>query len=97
MLAHCLRRWPIITPALRHCLVLTGLLAHTATRIYNTFCDRNAHHVSGRCLDSIATIYLTALLAHGPACGNQSWLAKQGEKFVIFIHSPAGLVELEIH
>ena len=24
---------------------------------YNIFCDRNAHHASGRCLDSIATYY----------------------------------------
>ena len=60
MLAHRLRRWPNIKPALRQRLVFTGLLAHTATRIIlacNTFCDRHAHHVSGRCLDSIATCY----------------------------------------
>ena len=34
MLAHRLRRWPNIKPALRQRLVFTGLLTHTATRIY---------------------------------------------------------------
>ena len=34
MLAHRLRRWPNIKPALRRRLVFIGLLAHTATRIY---------------------------------------------------------------
>ena len=33
MLAHRLRRWPNIKPALRQSLVFTRLLAHTATRI----------------------------------------------------------------
>ena len=34
MLAHRLQRWLNIKPALWQCLVFTGLLAHTATRIY---------------------------------------------------------------
>ena len=30
----------------------------------NAFCDRHTRNVPGRCLDSIATVSLTALLAH---------------------------------
>ena len=59
MLAHCLRRWPNNEPALRqrnnYCVASTHSNTHILACI--TFCDRHAHHVSGRCLDSIATCY----------------------------------------
>ena len=66
MSAHSLRRWPNIKPALCQCLMFTGLLAHTATRIYwpvipsvivtRTTCLAGAYTVS---LPAITT-----LLAH---------------------------------
>ena len=70
MLVHRLRCLPNNKPALRQCLVFTELLAHTAKCIYwpviYTFCDCHMLHVSGRCLDSIATYYYNTA---GPRTG----------------------------
>ena len=59
--------------------MFTGMLAHTATRIYWPVIP-DVTGTRTTCLVGAQTVSLPAnatLMAHGSACGKQSWLAKR--------------------